>query len=336
MLSDILVAADATKNEHGTFFNLIGAAVAFKSYHKFREEYFEIVEDFIDKYNLNFNYPVLKTADLTKNVPTYDLSDAKKELVEQILQSEQISEIFVTKTYIKRSVNYLNKEMKGVSFARDYLFQYYPIVPLWRYYHNFHDNKFRHTVIDSIQGKITKAWKYVGKSSSIVSVIPHGDETHPCLSTADLICGYVSSAIFPSYKQNIYENLKDITPAYVRTESIDDAFEDHLIPEYKYSLKPETLYPHPIVLVKSNELKPKSILPETEVFKKLLQYAEKCGGCVVIADLDNHHRILNDGDIIACMDDAAFKEMYQIQQLNRGRDFKVLDLDNTHQLLEDS
>ena len=58
MLSDILVAADATKNEHGKFFNLIGAAVAFKSYHKFRDEYFEIVGEFINKLSCPFGTPM--------------------------------------------------------------------------------------------------------------------------------------------------------------------------------------------------------------------------------------------------------------------------------------
>ena len=338
MLSDILVAADATKNEHGKFFNLIGAAIAFKSYHKFREEYFEIVGDFVDKYNLNFNYHrVLKTADLTKYVPTYNLSDARTELVEQILQSEQISEIFVTQTYIKRSINYLDKEMKGVEFARDHLFQYYPIVPLWQYYYKFHDNKFRHTVIDSIQGKITKAWKYVGKSSSMVSVIPHGDETHPCLSTADLICGYLSGKVYPPHKQEIYKVLRDVTPAYVKTEFINETSEDHLVPEYTYSLNPETFFPHPIILVKksnSSSIKNK-ILQETMLYKRLLRYAERNGGCVTMEDLDNHHRILGNGDLIVCIDDDAFNQMRQIEQLNRGRGFKVISLDNTYQLLEE-
>ncbi|KAF5416722.1 MAG: hypothetical protein C5S48_02085 [Candidatus Methanogaster sp.] len=336
MLSDSLIAADAVKNDNGEFFNLIGVAVAYKSYHKFRKEYFEITEDFIDKYNLNFDYRVLKTADLKNNIPTYSLSDAIRELVGQILQSKQISTIFITETYFEKSIKLFNEEIKGVKFARNELSQYYPIIPLWRYYHNSNTDEIRHTVIDGIQGKITKAWEYVGKKSSKVSIIPHGDQTHPCLSTADLVCGYAEIEIFPPYQREIYAALKDITTARVKTEFISDAFEDHLVPKYKYSLKPETLFPHPVILVKSTQSENKKILPETAIFKKLLRYAEKRGGCVAMENLNDHHRILKDEDIIVCIDDAAFKEMHQIQQLNRGRDFKVLNLDDTYQLLENS
>ena len=305
-------AADASKNEHGNFFNLIGVAVAFESYHKFREEYFEITKHFIDKYDLNFDHHVLKTVDLVKNIPTYNLREAKKELVKHILKSEHISTIFVTETYLKKSVSLFNDEVKGVTFARDHLSQYYPIVPLWRYYNSYPTRKQSHTVVDNIQGKITKAWKYVGMSSIKLSVIPHGDQTHPCISSADLICGYITSEIFPLYKANIFEALKDITSAYVKTESIGDSFADHLVPDYRYGLNVETLFPHPIIFVKSNQLNKKSI-QETELFKSLLMYAEECGGCVIFEDMDNHHRILRDGNFIVCTDKKAFDEMNIIQ-----------------------
>lgn len=201
---------------------------------------------------------------------------------------------------------------------------------------HFH-TKFRHTVVDGITGKITKAWKYVGKSSSMVSVIPHGDETHPCLSTADLICGYVSSSVYPPHKQEIYEALRDVTPAYVATEFINESHEEHLVPEYTYSLNPETVFPHPIILIKksnSSSIKNK-ILQETMLYKQLLRYAEKNGGCVIMEDLDNHHRILGEGDLIVCIDNGAFEQIEQIEQLNRGRGFKILNLDDTYQLLKE-
>lgn len=284
---------------------------------------------------MNFDYHVLKTADLTKNIPTYNLSEAKKELVEQLLQSEQISEIIITETYINRSVNYLGKEMKGVKFARDCLFQYYPIVPLWRYYNKFHHNKFRHTVVDGISGMSTKAWKYVGNSSNKVSIIPHGDETHPCLSTADLICGYVSSKVCPPYKQEVDDVLKDVT-ACVETEFINESFEDHLVPKYHHNINPGPLFPHPIILVNKGSMSSinSSTFQETALFKQLLRYAEKNGGCVIMEDLDNHHRILREGDLIVCVDNDAFEKMHQIEQLNRGRGFKVLNLDDTYHLLK--
>lgn len=335
MLSNNLVAADASKSEHGNFFNLIGVAVAFENYHKFRDEYFEIVESFVEKYNLNFNHNVLKTADLAKNIPTYTLKEAKKELVEQILRSEHISTIYITETYIKKSISLFDDEIKGVVFVRNHLSQYYPIIPLWRYYYNYPTRKNGHTVVDNIQGKITKAWKYVGMSSSKLSVIPHGDQTHPCLSAADLIGGYISSEIFPSYKTNIYETLKDITSAYVKTEFIGDTFKDHLVPDYRYGLNVETLFPHPIILIKSNQLNNKNI-QETELFKLLLMYAEKQGGCVIFEDMDNHHRILKDGDLIVCTDDDAFSEISKIKALDRRRGYDVLDLDMAYELLEGS
>jgi len=79
-----------------------------------------------------------------------------------------------------------------------------------------------HLVLDGIQGKITKAWKFVGKNADTVNIVPHGDQTYPCISLCDLICGYIGKTVGHIDAKGILNQLKDETPAYVDSEFIGD------------------------------------------------------------------------------------------------------------------
>jgi len=333
LLKDKVVAADSSKFRKGDFLNLLGVAVEIRNYSAFREQYFEVLHTFFEKYNIDSDWPVLKSEDIMRLVPTYDLHEAHVDLVEKLLKIEHINRIQISNTIIKVAVPTWKGEMSGIDFVDKILNQYYSIVPIWRYYVR-QENPVEHAITDGIQGKITKLWKFVGKKANTVTIVPHGDQTYPCISICDLICGYIKREVYPIKAKGIYEQLKNKTSAYIDSEFIGDRYIDHLTPEFPYSLRVEQHLPHPLILIKGTDIE-SEIVKGTDFFKKLLRYVEPLGGAVTFVDLINHHRALQSGDLVVCLDENGYKEMLLIEILNPVRKIKVLNIKDTYELLKE-
>jgi hypothetical protein len=80
MLSNRIVAADSEIIRRGTFVNLTGVAVEIEGQSEFREHYLEIIKIFYDKYNISLSRSILKTEDIIKLIPSYNLHEAHIEL----------------------------------------------------------------------------------------------------------------------------------------------------------------------------------------------------------------------------------------------------------------
>lgn len=118
MLSEHIVAADAAAIMRGVFVNLTGVAAEIEGNSEFRDQYFAIIDRFKEIYALNLPRSVLKSEDILKLVPSYNLKQAHSELTEGLLQIENIRTINVTNTTPFERCIYLERFIDdGIGFS---------------------------------------------------------------------------------------------------------------------------------------------------------------------------------------------------------------------------
>ncbi|MBN1763369.1 MAG: hypothetical protein JW878_09915 [Methanomicrobia archaeon] len=334
MLSDCIVAADSGIIRRGKFVNLTGVAVEIKGQSEFRRHYFEIIKNFYEEYNINLPRFVLKTEDIIKLIPSYDLHEAHVGLTERLLKIENVTRIYVTDTFLFDKVDTIKGQIDGLDFLEKTLHNYYPIIPVWRYYWNYLDTT-GHVALDGISGKITKAWKFIGKKAEKINIVPYGDLTYPCISLCDLICGYLGKTVHHFDAKEIFEQLKDRTPAFVKTEFVGDAEIEYLASDYPHSLKTERHFPHPLILIHKSKEVDNKIIRETDFFQSLLNFAGKEGGSVSFEDLVNQQIALQKGDCIICLDEEGYSKMKFVERLNPSREIKVLSVEEAYKLMDE-
>ena len=330
---DRIVAADSGKIRWDNFLSLVGIAISIDNYGEFKHEYFEVISEHLEKYDLDGRRKIFKTQDLKNSLPAYDLEEFHVKLVEDMLQIPSIKRVQVTNSYIHQPVMTWKGHVEGLDFTDKILSQYYPIIPVWRY---FVREKYpmETVMINGIQGRITKAWKHVGKSAKEVYILPFGDQTSPAISLCDLLCGYIRHTVHRITATGIYEQLKNKTPAYVDTEFIGDEYIDHISPSHTHSLKTELHYPHPLLLIKTSPELDRTIIQDSDLFIDLLSLANELNGAVSFEDLKNHHKILKKGDVFICMDNEGFQEMKMVEALNPSRKVEVMNIDMFYDFLE--
>jgi hypothetical protein len=298
MLPENLVASDSTKNDRGNFFNLIGVAIEFKNYPKFRENYFKTVRNISEKYNV-YLPKIVKTKDILNYIPSYDIRDCIRELVTDLLNLEQITKVQVTETFLDGKIEMWSqgsiKEVPASQFIRNELSQTYSLVPIWKYILNSDTDIERSFIIDNVTGKINKLWKTIGKTAETLYLVPYGDQTHPCISLCDLLCDYIKREIFPQKAKEIRDHLRDNFDVFIKSDPVGNHDVDSLIPKYPYPIRSENHFPHPIIFIKSKEVKDRTVLGQSELFKFALQFAEKEGGCVTLPDIVNHQKFCKKG-----------------------------------------
>jgi len=211
--------------------------------------------------------------------------------------------------------------------------QYYTIVPVWRYY-LIRRNPANIVILDGIQGKITKAWSFIGKNAKKVYVVPHGDQTYPCLSLCDFICSYIRANVSHIDAKEIYELLKNKTSAYVNSEFIGDSEIDYLSPKYQHSLTTEQHLPHPLFLIHKSKDIDNAVVKNTDFFHILLNYAQTLGGAVSFENLINQQIALQEGDCIICLDPEGYQKMRFAEILNPSRKIKVLSVEDAYKLIQ--
>jgi len=337
-----LVSTDCLKLEFGNFFNIIGVAIEFRDYFEFRKVYFDIVCELKEKYGLKNIPKVIKKKTVSKYVPSYVQREFIKEFVETLISCDIVSCIQITETFIKDceiKLPYSEKMIKGSKFARDILPHYYPLVPLWKYLQNYGDDAVKNFVIDHVDGYITNVWSEIGRKAENVVIVPHGDETYPCISICDLMCEYIRRMVHRVRAKEIKEYFK-------KELKLNDGEADFiadlnlLIPKYPYSINPQNFYPHPILFIECTEIgyevdknKRKAIIEDSSFYRQCLEFAERMCGCVTFFDVTKHQSVLTGKDLIICLDEQAYNRVLKILQLNKTVGFKVLNLNEAYEIL---
>lgn len=330
------IAVDASGSNRGDSYFLVGTALHFTDLDRFRKHYMEVATSFCDRFNIDTPFPVLKSKHLGDRIPSYDIRDAHDRIINELLASDAIRTVYVTITYVDERVNYLAKEMSGIDFTASVLSQYYPIVPLWRFHYRNRDYiRCREASLDGVQGKITKAWSYVGHEFDL-RIVPHGDHTYPEISTCDLISNFLSKVLprdepFREYAGISIASLKDRTSAFVDAEIVDKTFKDHFVPTFPHELKMEQHFPHPTFFLYDKIYKDKEIVLESDFGAVLRKTALSAEGSVCNLSFRRHAAALKDGDTMIYTEGSDPAEVLQLQQLNFT---KQIDVVSTTEFLE--
>jgi len=304
------VAVDASKPVNDDRLYNLGIAIEVDDNEEFEEYYFDKVGEFCDEYSIDLPFNVIKGEMLGNRLPSYEYTDAMSDLSESLVKNPAISRIHMCLGWYSDDVSLPFKSdtpISGIKFASNHLSQYFPIVTLWRYHYTTEYQLPDIAYIDNVQGKITKAWKYVGNEFEI-NLIPNADITYPSVSTADILSYNISNLLpndEPFFELEgiagswLISNKNDSTDPYVGDEAINSNFSDHIVPEYGYNIKPEIHQPHPMVYVVDDVFgEVDGEIEKTGIHAVARKYAYEHRGCVVNVHAPTLPTSIDDGDVI--------------------------------------
>ena len=83
-----------------------------------------------------------------------------------------------------------------------------------------------------------------------IYIVPHGDQTHYCISFCDILCTYINLNLRDIKYEDIKELLKkNLQDKKISSEYISDRWLNFIVPQYPHSIKPSTHYLHPLYLL---------------------------------------------------------------------------------------
>lgn len=333
------VAADASPAEQGNRYFLVGVAIEISNGTEFDDFYFNTISNFCADYDIELCYPILKAGTVLDRIPSYKIRDTSESLSRELLKNPAIERIHVCIGWYNDEVKLGYKPdkadpMSGISFVRKMLSQYFPVTTLWKY----HQSNRNHGVpdeawIDSIQGKITKSWSYVGNQFDL-NVVPHGDITYPSLSTADIIARQLARTLprnkpfgeLPGAAKGWLFDCVNDDEVWVGAESVTVQDRDMIVPDYPYSIHGQLHYPHPVMFIFDDMFKEvdSSLLPETDFHSFAREWAHDEVGSVVNLDTNQLPATIQNGDRIVYTDGTDSSVCDLIQDLNPTKDIEVL------------
>lgn len=334
------VAADASKAEQGNRSFLVGVAIEVSNGGEFDEYYFDLVDSICERYTIDLGHNIVKARDLLNRVPSFSVRDADDTLVKGLVQNPAINRIHVCIGWYDEGVTIAedSKTTSGIVFANNHLIQYFPVVTLWRY-HRVHpdwDDAPKEAWIDNVQGKITKAWKYVGNEFD-VNIVPHGDVTYPSLSTADIIANHLARTL---PREKPFSELEDAAAGIlinyvngprprINAESVNEEYSDHIVPKHRYSIQSELHFPHPVLFIYDEMFADfdQGVLPETDFHAYARKWAQENIGCVVSLEPHRLPSIVRSGDRIVYTRGTNPDVCELLRDLNPSKDIEILDSD---------
>jgi hypothetical protein len=318
MGSEGIIAADATKNEfheqHPNGVNLVSVAIAVEDREAFNDAYFEVVREKIAEYGFKLPHPVLKSKDISRYVPTWQVSTARKDIVSRLLAIDSLDTIFVTETYLTPSWIELYEDEPDAfrretaqDFVRDILFQYYDIASLWKYLERYQGSSDTHynVMTDYFSGQVCRAYQEVAEWSDEFQIVPQGDQTYPVLSMADLVTGLLKQEVYPLRTDEIQSYIEDETPGYVVSSSIRSPDEiQKFVPHETDSIRTDLNLPDPTVYIDRGRMD-KDRVTSLDLFDHACLYAQRQGGCVKFFEESTDRHDFSGNDILLCLDGGA-------------------------------
>lgn len=314
--------------------SLVSVAVAVDDIEAYNAEYTAVVEEFATDLDIRTPYPMIKDQDITRWLPNWAQENARRDIVEGILDIDCIETIQITETSLKTQWIQLYGDDEGESermnsddFMNNVLSSYYNVVSIWKYLKNGTgrgrptENRYN-IMTDDFSGKVFPAWEEVGRNANSLRVIPQGDVTYPLLATADLVMGLLKQEVYPLFAQNIYEHLKDRTVGYVDSDNIDDSELDDLVPHKNNSIRNELHYPSPTIYVDRAGM-PKDKLTSLDLFAHACRYAMEEGGCVKFFEENQDRDFLSEDDVIVTLSETA-GHLGGYGELNTGKSVEVV------------
>lgn len=336
------VAVDTATPPGGDQFFTVGVVVEVGDRDVFRQAYFDAVSEFIDDYNLEVPFSVIKSRTAVERLPSYQIRDGMDELVASLIENPGISRINVSVGWYGQDVELEFKgdgenPINGNTFASNYLSQYFNVVALWRYDKSHQYNRARRALIDNVQGHVTKAWKYCGKTFDL-NMVPNGDLIYPSVSTADIIAYNLATFLsgheedkfteFPTLVEDFLINRRNRQESpYVKAEVVNERYTDHIVPTLPYTIQDQLHYPHPVLFVHDTILtgEDKGTLPRTDFHALARKWAYEREGCVVNLKPDRLPSIAKSDDTIVYTKgtDSSLPEL--LQGLHPTKEIEIID-----------
>lgn len=333
------VAADASSADRGHVYFNVGVAIEIQDGSEFDEHYNRVVSDFCEEYDIDLAHHIIKTDDVLNRVPSYAISEASDQLVEDLLQNPAIERIHACIGWFDDTpeMDWRDDEMSGIKFAKSYLAQMFPVVSLWRF-HDYYSRKYSNDSIpqdawiDQVQGKIVSSWKYVGNQFD-VSMVPHGDITYPSLSTADIIAGQLSRTLptdrtLDQLHKAAYGYLNSQANEHIEIEAdfVNEENRDHIVPDYPYSIQSELYYPHPVLFLYDEVFRDfdQDVLPYTDFHAFARKWAWERAGCVVKLQPHQLPSLVRDGDQIVYTDRSDTEVCSLLKELNPTKNVELV------------
>lgn len=336
-----VIAADATKNPFNDKFpnaiSNVAVAIAVEDRDEFNAAYFEIISEKIDEYGFKVAHPIIKDKQINRYVPLWEQAEARRDIVCELLQIEALDTIYITETYLQPQWIELYSEQAGTyrrekasDFVKDVLFQYYDIVPIWKYLKRYEGGKATHynVMTDDFSGEICEAYQEIGNICESFEVIPYGDRTYPILSLADLTTGLLKQEVYPLRRKEIKNYIEDKTVAYTVTESIYKDDENgsgdfrKIVPHKTENYRTDILRPDPTVHIDRGEMSKKKLMT-LDIFERACLYAQQNEGCVKLFDEANDRHHLSGNDIILCLGETP-TEYSDYEKLNSKYSAEVM------------
>jgi len=340
MTSNGIIAADATKNEfheqhpHGV--NVVSVAVAVDDHAEFNEEYFNIIKEKIDLYDIKLPHPILKSKDISRYIPTWQVEEAKKDIVLDLLSIDVLDTIYVTETYLTPKWIELYSEqedsfrrMISHDFVKEILFQYYDIASIWKYLERYQggDETHYNVMTDYFSGQVFRAYQEVGEWADDFLIIPQGDQTYPVLSMADLVTGLLKQEVYPLRKDEIEDYIKDETPGYVVADSVYEGDDlERLVPHVKDGIRTDLNLPDPTIYIARGDV-PKDRVTSLDVFHHACIYAQTQNGCVKFFEENNDRHHFSGEDILVCID-GNIEKYTDYERLNTTYSITTFDAES--------
>jgi len=332
------VAADAAQADRGTHFFNIGVLLEISGGSEFDEHYFETTEQICRKYDIDTQFRVLKSNDVLKQTPSYDIPAAREEMIEGILSNPALRHVYITIGYYQEEVKppWYDGKKKGSTFAKGWMAQLFEIFTLWRYSEYRYDHKRPDDAwVDDISGKICRSWSYVNNDYNL-SIAPHGDRTYPSLSSADMMAGFLSRTL------PVDKSLSEIPGATYGTimgiaddngidldlevEVITSDYEDDIVPHYPYQIGGNLHYPHPVLFVYSDDFEssPGKVLSGTDFYSHVKKWAFENRGCFKIMQEREFSNNVRTGDAIAYTAEDPPEVCKSLVRLNQNKEIDLL------------
>jgi hypothetical protein len=327
------IAVDATKAGNGDQFYLIGVAVEVEDQEAFDNYYFNTVEGFFNHYDFKPSYPVIKTSDITNNLPSFKIGSGLDWLATRLAANPHAKRITVAIGWYMDCVDIGTGEMHGIKFASNFLHQYFPIVTLWRHREENDVPVSVDALVDNVTGRITDCWKEVGNKFDL-RLIPNGDETYPSLSTSDIIANKLRNQFpektpFEVYKNISYRwlknNVNEENEPYIVSCSVNEEHASDIVPRHHYNIHSELHYPHPVVFIQDDVLSDaeRSVLRSTGLYNTAKRYAYQNGGCVTNLNINEWPYAVISGDVLIHTSDTAGRTLHHLETLSPDLDINI-------------
>jgi len=332
------VAVDAASADRGSQFFNVGVLIEISGGTEFDEHYFSTIDSICEAYDIRTRHKVLKSNDIQKQTPSYDIPAAREQVVKGILTNPAIQHIYVTIGYCEDEISppWYDGKKKGSTFTKGWMAQLFEILTLWRYSDYRYDHlRPEDAWIDDVSGKICPAWSQANRDYDL-SIAPHGDRTYPSLASADVLAGYLSRTLplnkdLDELSDSAYGTLmgeaeEEGVQLELEVADINSEHEDTIVPHHPYQIGGELHYPRPVLFVYSDDFEssPGKVLSGTDFYSHVRKWAYENRGCFKIMQEHEFSENVRDGDAIAYTAADTPSVCETLVRLNQGKEIELL------------